>query len=249
MRKIHNSTLLYSSIAGIAGIETHYLSFQNDRGLKLMELTIPIMCTIECSPEIQPFDSPCSAFCFQKANYDEIREHLSQINFAAIFSLSTDDMVSHLYGIIYDIFERFVPKSSIRKTYKPKWHNKQLSHLKNLRNKHYKQLCFERKIELNGHGILPSIKEFNFIPAKNEYECLRNSLFSNFLRDQADNVKTNPKLFWRHINSKRSNNSIPSSMKFGDKTASTDIEKSELFAEFFQSVYSLRARAPPFSME
>lgn len=198
---------------------------------------VPIMCTVECTPEILPSDDPSTVYCFKRANYDLIREYLSEINFFAIFNNMVDvnDMVSHLYSVIYDTFEQFVPRSSIRKSNKPIWFDKKLAHLKNIRNKHYKALCNERKGAPNSQ---PSIIEFDFMTSKSEYESHRNNRFSEFLRDQASNAKNNPKLFWRHINSKRTNNSIPANMKYGDKSASTDIEKAELFAEFFQSVYT-----------
>lgn len=142
--------------------------------------------------------------------------------------------ISKLYQIIYDTFEKFVPISSIRKSKKPKWYDKDLSHLKNVRNKRYKTLCKERR---DSTICQPSTNEFNFINAKHEYESHRNHLFSEFLREQAEKAKNDPKTFWRHINNQRKSNSIPATMKYGDKTATTDTEKAQLFAEFFESVY------------
>lgn len=198
---------------------------------------VPIMCTIECLPEILTCNSPSTVYCFQRANYDLIREHLSDINFIQIFNDmgNVNEMVSYLYGIIYETFDKFVPTSSIRKSNKPIWYDKKLAHLKNIRNKCYKAMCNERKTTPISQ---PSVIEFDFMTSRNEYESHRNHRFSEFLRDQASNAKRNPKIFWRHINAKRTNNSIPATMKYGDKSASTDDAKAELFAEFFQSVYT-----------
>lgn len=43
-------------------------------------------------------------------------------------------MIDKFYKIFHETFEEFVPKTTIRITNKPKWHNKELSRLKNQRN-------------------------------------------------------------------------------------------------------------------
>lgn len=69
----------------------------------------------------------------------EIREHLCKCkyDFSAIWnsSFNIDDIVSYFYGVIYDTFDKFVPKSKIRKSTRPSWYNKELLSLKNTRNK------------------------------------------------------------------------------------------------------------------
>lgn len=101
-------------------------------------------------------------------------------------SIDVDDMVSQIYEMIYDTFDKFVPKSSIRITNKPKWHDKHLSHLK-----HFAENVSSR------------------IEARYSYESYRKQCFSEFFRDQASNAAKNPRAFWNHINTKRKDNSIP----------------------------------------
>lgn len=107
---------------------------------------VPIMCTLECTPVVNPSADTGSVFSFRKANFDEIRDHLSNIDLSDIFGNSSNlnDSVASFYHILHDTIEKFVPKSSIRSSSKPKWHDKQLAHLKNTRNKQYNKLRRDR---------------------------------------------------------------------------------------------------------
>lgn len=108
---------------------------------------VPLVCTIECCPTLLPSGNSSEIFCFKKANYEHIREHLLGMDFSNIFAQSNEDvnaMTERLYDVLYDTFERFVPKATVRSTNKPVWYNKNLAHLKNIRNKKYKKLCTER---------------------------------------------------------------------------------------------------------
>lgn len=201
---------------------------------------VPLMCTIECAPTLLPNTTRDPVFCFRKANFDLIREHLNGIDFSVIVSESSDlnDMVTSLYDIIYETFEKFIPKSSLRSSTKPKWHDRQLSQLKNKRNSCYKKLCNERKC----HQSQPFTHEQLFLQARDDYESYRKQIFSDYLREQASSLKSNPKAFWKHVNSKRIDNSIPSEIKLNDQKATTDVDKANMFAKFFQSVYVNRDR-------
>lgn len=194
---------------------------------------VPLMCTIECSPISIPSGDSSKIFCFKKANYDQIREHLLNVGIHNMFDNSQDDvntMVGRFYDILYSTFEEFVPQATIRSTNKPLWYDKELSHLKNIRNKEYKKLCFERE-------KCADPDDDAFMSAKCEYEKRRQELHSKFIREKASCAKTNPKSFWQFVNSKRKSNTLPAKMFLNDKSATTDKEKADLFACHFQSVY------------
>lgn len=53
---------------------------------------------------------------------------------------------------------------------------------------------------------------------------------------QANNLYGKPKEFWRYLNAKRKSNGLPEVMNFNEKTAKSDEEKANLFAEYFESV-------------
>lgn len=89
--------------------------------------------TVECrmNPNIFPSNvATTAALSFRKADYDQIREYLNRFNFDEIFSVSDSD------DMLYRMFERFVPKSSIKSS-------------RNSCNRQFKKLCAYRKINLN----------------------------------------------------------------------------------------------------
>lgn len=194
---------------------------------------VPLMCALELSPSITvPMNSE-PVLCFKKANYDLIREYLENINLSTLInqrSANINEIVSCLYEIIRDVFEKFVPKPTIRASTKPPRYNRELSHLKNIRNKEYKKLCNDRRMNANSD-------EGSFLGAKNEFEECRKKLHSEYIRNKAECLKSDPKQFWRFINTKRKSNELPASIEYGDKKATTDLEKAQFFAEYFQTVY------------
>jgi hypothetical protein len=51
-------------------------------------------------------------------------------------------------------------------------------------------------------------------------------------------IKTDPKSFFQNVNLKKNRVGFPSVMNFENKTATTNEEKCELFAEFIQRTYT-----------
>lgn len=92
---------------------------------------VPLVCTIECCPTTLPSGDSSEIYCFKKANYEQIRDHLSGMDISNIFTDVNEDvntMTERFYGILNDTFEKFVPKAIIRSTNKPVWYNKKLEH-------------------------------------------------------------------------------------------------------------------------
>lgn len=190
---------------------------------------VPILCTVECIPTIHstPGESP-QIYCFRRADYDGLREHLSG------YKIDNDCgdvnlMVELFYQFLYSAFDTFVPKSSIRSNNRPVWHDKHLHHLKNVRNRLYKKLCSDRLRGVADDRL--------FMNARNEYEKYRIDAHSNYIRDQEINFRRDPKRFWKFLNGKRKTNEIPDKIYYKDKCAITDVDKSNIFADFFETVY------------
>lgn len=199
---------------------------------------VPFMCTIECNPVVSSTsDNKGGIYCFRKANYDEIREHLSSLNIPKTLDQCGADvnrMLETFYEILHDTFERFIPRSTIRSFNKPKWHDKKLAHLKNVRNREYKKLCQKR-----ANNVSLVTDDQHFISAKKEYEDYRKQLYNDYLRDMSGKVKEDPKSLWKFLNEKRKSNVLPQKIEHngGIYIAETDDEKASLFASFFSSVY------------
>lgn len=194
----------------------------------------PLMCTIECSPDIFPSDNETPAiYCFRKADYDQIRDHLKKLDLINVISECNSDvcaMIDKFYKIIHGIFEEFVPKSTIRITNKPKWHNRELSRLKNQRNRQYKKLCDKRL-------LTDEADETPFLEAREKYENYRKDIHGEYIHEMLSSAKGNPRAFWRHINGKRKTNSFPKEMTYNNIKATNNMDMANLFAQFFSSVY------------
>lgn len=168
--------------------------------------------------------------------YDSIQEYLESMCLDEMFcgvDEGVNEKTQRLYDTLSGNFEKFVPSTTVRSNNKPKWQNKQLNSLKNKRNKMHKQLCELRDQSISDANAIAN-REFLFLRAREDHDAYRKHMFSECWREQAVNLKRDPKSFWRHINSKRVTNSTPSMVSFNGKQASNDKDKADLFASFFQ---------------
>src|SRR5687768_12589603 len=92
-------------------------------------------------------------------------------------------------------------------------------------------MFLNQDIMMNGHVYSKA-----FLAAKNEFESYEDKIYA-YLRNLASNYKKPLKKFWNFINSKYKRSILPGKMSYDDDHATTDIEKSNLFAKFFSSVY------------
>lgn len=70
-----------------------------------------------------------------------------------------------------------------------------------------------------------------------QYDELYAEIFGRYIENLQLRFKEDPKRFWSYVDSKKSSNGLPSKMKWNDSEATTDGEKAELFAKFFDSVF------------
>lgn len=193
---------------------------------------VQMTCTIECDPKIfqANSDSP-SIYCFKKANYEAINDCLSTINFEEMFSnRDINDMVETFYSTVYDIFDEFIPKSTIRLSNKPIWFDKKLTNLRNIRNRQYEKLCKQRLKDSNAEDSV-------FIKARDEFDAYNKQKYEDYVKGIIENSNGEPKKFWQFINGKRKSNSLPCKLELDGRIATDDADKAKLFAEFFSSVY------------
>lgn len=223
--------LFYTNMPELAVIEkADFLLIPDNKSDKAHVQT---MITIECQPTVcTPCDNDNTRYCFNKANFDSIREDLLSIDFNQVLSVvDVNEMVEVFYNILYEIFDKHVPRASIRISNKPIWFNKQLSQLKNLRNKEYKKW---RRARLNDPNADPS----SFQQAKDKFDDYQKERYTEYIKEIANIHKENPKKFWKYVNGRRKSSQTATKLTLGDKTATNDEDKAELFASFFSSVYA-----------
>lgn len=194
---------------------------------------IQLSLTVECEPTTNNSSANSSTYCFRKANYDEINDQLEQVFSNPDFLFqgnNVNEMVTSIYGILHEIIDAYVPRSTIRIDNKPIWYDKKLTTLKNLRNNEYKKLCRERISNT-------SADDTKFMRAKREFDEYQTIRYRDHIQTIAANVKNDQKKFWKYVNGKRSGSKLPNKMTFDGQVANNDAEKASLFAKFFSSVY------------
>ena len=171
-------------------------------------------------------------FDFKQANYDLISTKLNAIDWQTLFrNLDIEQAVNTFYQIIYDILETTIPKKLRKKAYNaklPVWYNRNIINLKNKKqkaHKTYKSSKTDRNLSIY-LKICEDLK-LEIKIAHDEY----NAKVEN-------NIKNDPKSFFNLVKSKQKSNNFPSRMYLDNKTGQASHEISNLFANFFQDVYT-----------
>lgn len=186
------------------------------------------------------YSSPCSTlnsrqhekiFCFKRTNYDALSTALCQINWNDVFALHNDNldqMLNSFYSLLNECLLKSVPKSLVLISNGPPWNSQFLTNLKNKKNKAYKKY--------KKHAT--SFNYMKYSIARSEYNMANRYAYNNYLYKIKNNLKSDPKSFYRFVNSKRRSNEFPNTMKYNGSEKSDDTSISNMFAEFFASTYS-----------
>ena len=148
------------------------------------------------------------------------KELLSNTN---ICSLNIELMIETFYKNIYSIMDKCIPKYPTRNHSYPPWSSKQLSILKNKKNKLYKN--YKKSNSLTDYG--------KYSICRAEYNILNSNLYKIYLNKMKNNFKHNPKSFYNFVNSKRRSHLFPPVMKFRGHESDDDAVISNMFADFF----------------
>ena len=73
---------------------------------------------------------------------------------------------------------------------------------------------------------------------KSQYNRVFESTHKNYLIKVKAEIRRDAKQFWKYINSKRNNDGLPNSLSYKDKSSTDETEISDMFVDFFQSVYN-----------
>lgn len=172
-------------------------------------------------------------YTFKYSNYTTLNNLIRNTNWNLLLSSTTnshhlDQLVERFYSTIYSFFEECVPKRTIFKPSGPPWSTKELSRLKNLKNKFYKK--YKKTGSLTDYG--------SYSICRADYNLLNMHLYNNYLTEMKYNFKRDPKMFYNFVNSKRRSVEYPSVMKFNGRESNEDDVICDMFADFFASTYS-----------
>ena len=165
---------------------------------------------------------------FARANYDELSAALAAIDWDSFLDPfhSIDDAVSAFSCAIENVIDQVVPICDPPR--KPAWCNARLRTLKRLRSNALRKYCNHRT---------PFYKNL-FNSASNQYRNYNRYLYNCYVKRIQHNLSRHPKQFWSFVNSKRKECGLPSSMFLGNRSATNEQEKCDLFAEQFTRVFN-----------
>lgn len=206
------------------------ITLPEDRHHPTLELT----CSLESLFLIKYNRRVDKVYNFKSTNYLELNQQLREINWNNVLlnncltPVSLDIMVNNFYLTLYSIMDRCIKKHVPYTHSGPPWSSRQLSSLKNSKNKYYKkykQTC--SPADYNRYSVFRA-----------EYNLLNKQLYNNYLIKLKTNFKNDPKSFYKFVNSKRKTVGFPSTMKYGANDSSDDVVICNMFADFFATTYS-----------
>ena len=167
---------------------------------------------------------------YKNANWDGLNTALSM----KAFDFSSQDVNEVLQGFVSDVYEtcvQYIPNRvvKIRARDKP-WMTSHVKYLINQRNKWIHR--FNRTKNLQHKANRDYFRKL----VRNEITVAK-SMFYNKQMEDLNNQNLSPKKYWSIVNSlcgNKTRRNIPTITE-GNKTYTTDFEKSELFSEYFAS--------------
>lgn len=174
---------------------------------------------------------PMMNYNFKRADISGLNVFFENLDWDEIFNHKWSDidaLVDALYSVLFEAFDKYVPKSYNRMNNHPPWFDKNLINLRNRKNKAH------RLAKLNGNNLL----YFNsFRQLRRDFDNLHRLAYRSYISNLEDNLTLDPKLFWTFVDAKRKCSGYPQTMSLNDATANNVNDICELFADFFQAVY------------
>lgn len=199
--------------------------------------TIEISCNLHSCNPVKNNSSNEKFFCFKRANFTELISFIHNTNWLQLLALSdysahsVDEMVDKFYKTMLEYMDECIPKFKPHSKSGPPWNCKQLSTLKNLKNKYFK------KYKSSGSTFFYG--KYSVLRA--QYNVLNKQMYQNYLQNVKSNFARDPKTFFNFVNCKRKSSGFPKVMKYLGTESSDDSMISDMFANFFASTYSTAA--------
>ena len=182
---------------------------------------------LKFTPLLQPAQR--CVYKFHSANYSEINNKLSGIDWSEFFSnLNFNQCITKFYEKINNLIKEFVPQRRLRLSTKiPIWYTRPLTKvLKEKRKYHKLWKLYGNPLDYESFKILRKRAE------RMESEC-----YKQFINLSESNINSNPKYLWTYVKSLRSHRGLPQTMNHRD-TIVTDGELiCNIFNDYFHSVF------------
>jgi hypothetical protein len=175
---------------------------------------------------------------YKKSDYININTIFCNIDWLSLFNNneSVSGCVDTFYNITKIIINEFTPLESIKPRNFPPWFSRNTIYLLNQKRKYHKRWkSFRNPYDYNRFSSLRT-------KCKSSIE----SDHSSYTYKCENSIISSPKRFWSYVDSKKNNASdIPRTVMWDNERSNNFQEASEIFANYFESVYSNETFKPP----
>ena len=175
---------------------------------------------------------------YTRGDYTGLCTYLNNIDFISLYQIEDVDHVwSFIDQVVKSAMQQFIPIVSVPCTNQPIWFNSEIRY-------YIKQLCTLRR-KCNKHNTannvaklksLESLLSAKVSAAKSDYET-----------DLVASINNKNSLIYKYIRSITKSSTIPSTVFHDSTSATTDVDKANLFNQFFFSVF--KSCSPPCSLD
>lgn len=183
---------------------------------------------------------PHMKYLFRKANYVEINEAFTSLDWSILNQGTVDDAVSIFYDKVNSIISKYVPQATVNgSNHFPVWYTKALININNEKNKvHARWKRYKNPLDYDEFSLL-----------RTRFKNIEATCYLDYISRTEDAIKSNPKLLWSYVNAKRkSATGYPSSMSYRSKTVTDSVDILESFNSFFQNMFVQPANYYPADM-
>lgn len=177
-------------------------------------------------------ECPRKVFLYDKGNYEAIDAELESYfyTFSRLSENSDVETIWHAFrNKILELAEVYIPSKQMRKRKKNKpWFNVEIRRLIGKARRAYKTLTKSWSVQTE-----QKYKEINRL-LKLQIKLSKKVFFDKF----NENLKRNPKEFWKFVNANRKEDTSIPALKVDGNTVVSDNAKVECFNSYFKSVFS-----------
>ncbi|KAJ3659668.1 hypothetical protein Zmor_011343 [Zophobas morio] len=192
----------------------------------------PALLTTFCVPHHTNSNSPtlCDIlrYSFKKADFTGLYNAMIEVNWDFLDNINSADEICELFYVkLYELFDRFVPKTKPKKGSFPIWFTADLIRKINSKDKLFKKY-----------------KKFNTQSCLEEYRNIRrqikldsNVAYKNYIHNVESKLINDPRKFWMCVNTKRKDMSTPGSKSLDNERLESPQEIANAFSSHFSNSY------------
>ncbi len=189
---------------------------------------VTIVFTIDMQVDAIPY-KPLS-YKLNSGDYESIRENIGTVDWRDILKdQNVSDSCDVITLTIVSLTETYIPTASPNQQQKPIWSSKEATV-----SVHEKKKTFHAQLYVQS----PENIQLHTQAKNKATSSVKKAKFS-YEKKIADQAKTQPKSFWRYVNSKLKTTHTITELAFGDNIYSSPTDKANCMNNYFASVYTL----------